>query len=190
MIDLRVLLPDLNCVLPFMSITRYFFFTFAFLYSVSACSQAEDKVRLIRFAVERINGDTSYLKKTLENEQFLEHMTDGGGALTGYFKNGKLVKLVERVGLSSCISIYEYYFENGQLIFVYRLEKVFPYDNESGLFDYTKQEVSMECRFYLVNGKLIRSKFSGEPRCGNQPSVADLERLLKDGKKYSALFKK
>lgn len=173
-----------------MSTMRTVFFIFSFLSSASAYSQAEDKVRLIRFAVDRINGDTSYFKKTLVSEQFLEHITDGGGELTGYFKNGTLMKLVEWVGLSSCISICEYYFENGQLIFVYRRENVFPYDDENGLFDYTKQEVSMECKFYLENDKLIDSKISGQPRCGSEPSEEDLEWLLKDAEKYGALFKK
>ena len=71
--------------------------------------QSGDKVEQIRKSVEQINQDTAYTTKILDNEQFLEHMTDGGGQLTGYFKNGQLVKVLERVGLSSCVTTYEYY---------------------------------------------------------------------------------
>lgn len=153
-------------------------------------ARPDDKVGSIRKTVEEINRDTTYQKKTLDNDQFLEQMTDGGGQLTGYFKNGKLVKVVERIGLSSCVSIYEYYLQNDLVIFVYGQEKVFPYDNETGLFDYQNQILGMECRFYFEKAKLIGSKFDGQTRCANEPSDSQASDLLASCKRYSGLLKK
>jgi hypothetical protein len=35
-----------------------------------------------------INADTTLKKISLENEEFLENVPDGGGELTGFFKGG------------------------------------------------------------------------------------------------------
>ncbi len=67
-------------------------------------------INKIRKIVTQINKDSDYSKRKLENEEFLEQMTDNGGELTGYFKNRKLVKIVEWIGLSSCVNITEYYY--------------------------------------------------------------------------------
>ena len=54
--------------------------------------QTHSRVNSVRQWVEKINNDTLYTVKKLENEQWMEQMTDGGGELTGYFKDGQLVK--------------------------------------------------------------------------------------------------
>jgi hypothetical protein len=146
-------------------------------------------IEQVRKAVEEINLAT-LVTKTLANEQFLDQITDGGGVLTGYFKNGELVKVVERVGLSSCVSNYEYYICDGALIFVYGQEKVFPYLDSTNTFDYKTRAVSMECRFYFDKGNLIESKFAGQPRCSNEPSDAQASDLVSRSKRYSELLKK
>jgi hypothetical protein len=151
--------------------------------------QSGDKVEQVRKAVEEINR-ASTTTKTLENGQFMEHMTDGGGKLTGYFKNGELVKVLEWVGLSSCVTNYEYYIRDGNLIFVYGQEKIFPYVDSTATFDYSTQTVSMECKFYFDNDKLIKSKFTGQPRCSNEPSDAHAPDLLDTSKRYLELLKK
>jgi hypothetical protein len=169
--------------------TTFLTLTFLFL-TILLFGQSGDKVEQIRKTVEQINKDSAYTKKTLDNEQWMGQMTDGGGQLTGYFKNGQLVKIVEWVGLSSCTSIYEYYFQDNIFIFVYGQEKVFAYVDSTDAFDYTKQTVRMECRFYFDNGKLIKSKFNGQTRCSNPPSDAQAPDLLADSKKYFELLKK
>jgi hypothetical protein len=90
-----------------------------FLFSLTLLfGQTNEKVNSIRKTVELINKDTTYTKKILDNEQWMEHMTDGGGQLTGLLKNGHLVKIIEWVGLSSCISTSEFYLHNDSLVFV------------------------------------------------------------------------
>ncbi len=54
-----------------------------------------DRIINIRKIVSQIDNDSGYSIRKLENEEFLEQMTDNGGELTGYFKNEKLVKIIE-----------------------------------------------------------------------------------------------
>lgn len=44
--------------------------------------------------VQATNAEKDHEPRTLENDEFLEYTTDGGGELKGYVKNGELVKMV------------------------------------------------------------------------------------------------
>ncbi|WP_018343677.1 hypothetical protein [Cytophaga aurantiaca] len=140
------------------------------LYCSGTFAQTDNVVNSIRKAVEQINADKSLTTKTLDNEQFLEQTTDRGGQLTGYFKNGILVKIVERIGLSSCVDINEYYIQDNKLIFVYAQGKEFKYIDSSATFNSSFQTVTMECRFYFQEDKLLKSVLSGSTRCEGKPS--------------------
>lgn len=145
----------------------------------TAQGQTKDAtVRDIGEKFRRINSDSGYLIKTLENEQFLEHMTDGGGILTGYFKNGQIKKITERVGLSYCIKTFEFYFWDGQLIFVYEKEEDFPYIEATGSLDLTKLELAFEGRYYFDNGKLIETKMKGKKRIADDIGTDIAKELL------------
>ena len=64
---------------------------------------------IVQELIAKIESDTpNFTIKTLENEEFMDHATDGGGSLTGYFKSGELRKIVSWVGLSSCYTINTY----------------------------------------------------------------------------------
>lgn len=166
-------------------------FILTFLFSTTLIfAQTDEKVNAIRKIVEQINKDTTYTTKTLDNLQWMEQMADGGGQLTGYFKNGLLVKIVERVGFSSCVTTFEYYMQNNSLLFVYGQEKVFKYDDSISTFNSNIQTIGMECRFYFDNNKLVQSKLTGQTRCSQQPSDADATNLLADCKKYIEQLKK
>jgi hypothetical protein len=154
-----------------------------------ALGQLIDKVEQIRNTVAKINSDTSYTTKSLESEQFLEHAPDGGGQLTGYFNNSQLVKIVKEIGLSSCSIVFEYYLQDNILISVYGQEIVFEFVDSTGSLDYTKQAVGMECKFYFENGKLLKSNFTGQTRCIDPPSDAQIQYLFDDLKQYLDLFK-
>jgi hypothetical protein len=123
----------------------------ASLFSCLLTYSQENKTNIdkIRHTVEQINKDSGYSKKVLSNEEFLEHTTDGGGELTGYFKNGQLVKIREWIGLSSCINITEYYLHSNKLIFTYTKGSEFDYNDSSESFDYKKPVRTMECRFTM-----------------------------------------
>jgi len=70
---------------------------------------------------------------TLENEEFLgDGIGDGGGELNGSFKGKAIKKIYLWLGLSNGIETKEFYFKDGQLIFVYETFKTFGYDEKKG----------------------------------------------------------
>ncbi|HEU0111600.1 MAG TPA: hypothetical protein VFQ73_12030 [Flavisolibacter sp.] len=136
--------------------------TFAFVMPLYA--QAKTGLMAnIRKEVALINSDSMYKKRTLENEAFMENMTDGGGKLTGYFKNKQIKKIYQWIGLSNGIEITEFYFKNGQLIFVYEQFNSFVYNNKDQP-DLTKTETTFEGRYYFHNNKLIDYLTTGHNR--------------------------
>jgi hypothetical protein len=144
----------------------------------TALAQTKDeKVTNIQDKFRTINSETGYLVKRLTNEQFLERMTDGGGELTGYFRNGQVKKIIERIGFSSCVRTFEYYLWDGQLIFVYEKEEDFPYVGSTGTLDYTKLELVFEGRYYFDDGKAIETKMTGQKRIANDKDT-DIEKEL------------
>jgi hypothetical protein len=159
-----------------------------FLFSLPAYSQ-ENSIDRILHAVEQTNKDSGYSKKVLDGEAFLEEPTDGGGELTGYFKNGELVKIREWIGLSSCIIITEYYLQSGKLIFTYTEGSEFAYNDSLESFDYKKSVRTMECRFYFENDKMIKNIFKGESRCNGKPEVEWSKNYLKVFATYQKLLK-
>ncbi|PWB38388.1 MAG: hypothetical protein C3F02_03475 [Parcubacteria group bacterium] len=121
-------------------------------------------VKGIQEKVRLINLEKSYQTKTLNNEKFLDHMTDGGAQLVGYFKDGKIYKIVERLGLSYGVKTYEYYFSNEQLVLVDEKEEDFPDTDNTGSLDYTKVELAFEGRYYFDGDKLIDKQITGQKR--------------------------
>jgi hypothetical protein len=159
-------------------------------FCVTSFAQNETVITKIRNTVEQTNKDTGYTTKVLKNEQFLEHMTDGGGQLTGYFKKGQLVKIVEWIGLSSCINIIEYYFQGSKLIFAYAQGKEFQYVDSIGTFNSNKQSVTMECRFYFDHGEMAKSILKGATRCGGEPQNSWAKNYQSDCLRYINLLRK
>jgi len=159
------------------------------LFCTLTFAQTDRAINKIRKAVEQINKDTGYTTKTLDNEQFLEHMTDGGGKLTGYFKNGKLVKIVEWVGFSFCVNISEYYLKDNKLIFAYTQGSQFSYVDSLAGFDYDKLALTMECRYYFENGKMIKSILNGSTMCSGKPSDSWAKQYQDECLRYLKLLK-
>lgn len=120
-----------------------------------------EKIKEIRGKFEKINQDNTYELKTLENEQFLDHIPDGGGSLTGYFKDNKVYKIVERIGVSYCVRTFEYYYWDERLILVYEKELDFKMNDGKG-FDYDNQTLVFEGHYYFVNGNLIETSITGK----------------------------
>ncbi|MBK9193596.1 MAG: hypothetical protein IPO17_01130 [Flavobacteriales bacterium] len=124
----------------------------------------------IRRLVQEIDRSKGYAVRTLENEEFLEQMTDGGGELTGLTRNGQLVTMTERVGLSSCVTIAEYYFENTELVFVSVQGSEFAYVDSTASFDPGVQDLTMQAMFYYHNDHVLEVDLKGSTRCGGAPT--------------------
>ena len=108
----------------------FLFFIGTVIFIVSFAQTKNEQIKLIRKKFEIVNRDTTLRKVNLENEEFLTNMTDGGGELTGFYKNKEIKKIYEWIGLSNGISIKEFYFESGQLIFVYEKFDSFVFDDK------------------------------------------------------------
>lgn len=136
----------------------------------------------IRQAFQKINSDSSLKTKTIDDEEkFLGNVTDGGGDLKGYFKNDSIQKISEWIGLSFGIIQTEYYFKDDQLIFVYKNEKHFGFNNKTQETDHNKLELAFEARYYFSNEKLIEVKKKGE-------TMEDPIDLIKESKTYSIML--
>jgi len=158
-------------------------------FSLFAFAQTDNsKIIKIREAVEHINKDSGYIIKKLDADKFMEETTDNGAELTAYFKNNELVKIVEWVGLSSCISVTEYYLKNNKLIFTYTKGSEHPYSDSLQTLDYNKLVMTMECRFYFENDKLIKSILKGSTHCAGEATVEFAEEDVKEYLRYKKLL--
>lgn len=140
----------------------FFIFLSMFFFIVSFAQTKDQQIKIIRNKFQVINKDTSLRKITLENEEFLVNTTDGGGTLTGFYKGQEIKKLYEWIGLSNGISIKEFYFDKGQLIFVYEKFNSFRFDDKKNEFDYTKTKTIFEGRYYFKDKKLFSKSTKGD----------------------------
>src|SRR6187399_2214269 len=108
----------------------FLFFMGTVIFIVSFAQTKDEQIKLIRKKFEIINKDSTLRKVVLENEDFLSNMTDGGGKLTGFYKDKEIKKIYEWIGLSNGISIKEFYFDKERLIFVYEKFDSFVFDDK------------------------------------------------------------
>jgi hypothetical protein len=135
--------------------------------------------------VKQINTGNYHVIVTLKNEEFMPHMTDGGGKLTGYYNRNKIEKISREIVLSYGIETLDYYFTAGQLIFIYETLRGFRYNEDSGTFDYTKTNTNFNFigRYYFRENKLIDLETTGHNRF--EDDSIDIEAtLLKEMKDF------
>lgn len=130
---------------------------------ITAQNRPQDKTQ-IRQTVRQINRDSSLKQVMLTNEEWMEQMTDGGGSLTGYYKNKLLVKAVRWIGYSSGVEIVEFYFKNNELIFVYEQSDIFFYDEKKETLRTDSLERNFEGRYYFSGKKMIDMTTLGHNR--------------------------
>ena len=132
-----------------------------------APSFGQDKAKLVRDIRQeftRINKDTTLKKVVLNNEEFLDHMTDGGGQLAGFYKATSLRKIVSWVGLSNGNEVFEFYFKDSKLIFVYEQFNSFVFDERKRTLRLDTTESTFEGRYYFADNKLIDYNTTGHNR--------------------------
>lgn len=138
--------------------------------------------------VHEIDAGKDFELRTLENEEFLAQMTDGGGELKGFVKNGQLVKMESWVGVSSCVYITAYYFDHGELIFIQEQGLEFAYVDSTGSFDPAVQNVTMEGRYYFRDGVGAPVDLKGFTRCGGAPTEERAAIHSAEGKRLKDLL--
>ena len=131
----------------------------SFLY----CQTKMDSVEKIIEQVEKINQENDYRKVILRNEEFMENMTDGGGELTGFYRNNIISKTYQTIGISYGIYFVEYYYDDNKLIFVSEKFEQYSYDSLNTL-DYSKTTTAFKGLYYFDSGKIIYSTSAGHNR--------------------------
>ncbi|MFY0599878.1 MAG: hypothetical protein JXR03_09420 [Cyclobacteriaceae bacterium] len=123
------------------------------LSTLSAYSQGfNERHPNIQNFINEINAELATSEKvTVENEELMEQMTDGGGELTGYFANGQIQKMELSVGLSYGISELEFFYGDSKLYFVLETFRQFKYNEETGSFNYSTTEQTFKGEYLFVD---------------------------------------
>ena len=168
----------------------FLFFLSTFFLTVSFAQSKNEQIKQIRKTFEIINKNTTLRKVTLENEEFLINVTDGGGELTGFYKGTEIKKINEWIGLSNGISIKEFYFDNGQLMFVYEKFDSFVFDAKKDEFDLTKTKTIFEGRYYFSNKKLFSKSTRGDSDLSAQDESTEESLIGRANENLETLNKK
>jgi hypothetical protein len=174
-----------------------------FLFNHISAQESNDTIQAIEQTVKTINEESDLWSTTVIDEAFLDtaflnQPALGYGRLTGYFKNGKLCKITEVLGLKLLQehAVTEYYFSKGQLIYVNEKEKIGPnmFIDSEGTIDYRIDEPSFEVMYYFTNEQLILSNEKGERQTMLLPNQEFFDSQSKEGqlldsaKKYYEFF--
>ena len=146
--------------------------------------QQSDKIVLIRKSVAEINNTRGYKVKTLSDDYFTskDEVADNGHELKGYYHKDTLKKIVYSAGPSYGMKTFEFYFYDGNVIFAFEKEEVFP-ETKDGSLNYEKLVSAFEGRYYFDRGKIFQTKTKGQKRFSDNDKeniLINLRRLLKD----------
>ncbi|MBB3696557.1 hypothetical protein KMW28_24000 [Flammeovirga yaeyamensis] len=154
----------------------------------------DSKMKEIRSKYNEVNEYTDYEIITLNNEEFMDQMTDGGGELTMYFRDNLISKIYEKIYLSYGVRETEYYYWNEKLFFIYQVEKIFNHIKHlSDTVEITKDEAfelvsNAENRYYFHADTLIHLIKKKNNLLGFDSSEEEVEMLVNCSKDYLANF--
>jgi len=117
-------------------------------------------IDVIRSHFQWINSQSDYAVIEVDGEDYLGFSPDNGALLKGFYKDGKLYKIVETTGLSYAMITDEYYLWDGELFFIYHREESFLERHDAnGDFlelDYSALDLKHEARIYINGGDVIK----------------------------------
>jgi hypothetical protein len=175
-----------------------------------SCALAQDTLKIITAIDQQVQDfnqypDYQYQLFTLSNEDFLDtaflnQPGKGYGQLTGYFRDGKLYKIYEMIGIKAlhAVGVTTYYFDGGKLIYVYESEINGPniFIDSEGTVDHKTDEPDFEIRYYFSTDRLIKSNEKGTRQTMLLPNEAFFDSMSKEGQllyaaqQYSELLNK
>lgn len=134
--------------------TSKIFFDDPFLQTASLSDSSKiELIKNIQYLVRKTDQQNFTDSIELQNEEFKDNMTDGGGSLTEYFHDEKLVEVKVWGGLSWGVMQNIYYFKYEKLMYVLETEDEFHVDSTG--IDHSKFDVHFEGNFYFDNNKLF-----------------------------------
>jgi len=160
-----------------------------FCFSLVAAQDKQLIMNQIRKEYNAINKDKAMKAVVLNNEDFLDHMTDGGGKLIGLYRKGEVKKIVCWIGLSFGTEHVEYYFKNNKLIFVYEQFNTFLFDKKIQKLSYDATEITFEGRYYFDANLLIKKFIKGQ-KIGEADNINDEKSLQKKAAEFRRILMK
>ena len=138
----------------------------------------------------QIDKNDSLKKIVLENEEFLEHMTDGGGILTGFYDEKKEIRKIQvQVFLSTGVQEYDFYLKNESPILILDDFKRFAWNEKTNEFDYSKFDGGFSGTYLFKDEELIDQISLGHNRF--EDDQIDIEKtFLEEFNYYLELMKK
>jgi hypothetical protein len=176
-----------------------------FIFSHASAQDKQETIKSIEKKQKAIDLETGYQIVTLENGEFLDsgfikQPSIGYGTLTGYFKNGKLYKISEQIGIRLLYqhAATDYYFSDEKLILVYENEvNTRPVFFDSiGIVDNKSPGYTFDCYYYFDDEKLIGSEPKGQRQTMLLPDEKYFDSQSKEGQlltsanEYVTLLKK
>lgn len=153
-------------------------------------SFAQDKDEItndIRGKMEDIHLDTALKSVTLQNGEFLQNMTDGGGELTGFYKGKKIYRIYRSVGISNGVYTTEFYYWKNRLMYVRDQFNSYVYNDSLGTFDYTKINPTFNGYYYFKDEKLIDHRSIGHNRFEGDDVNVEKELLDESNEVYKLI---
>lgn len=135
-----------------------------------------------------IDEEKDYEVATLENNDFLCRMTDGGGELSGYFMDDHLMKMEARIHTSLGIRTFRYYFSRGRLFYINEFFEQFSYEPATDTINYSETELTFNGHYIFRDEKLSDYETLGHNRFEDE-EIDPAEILLVEAKKYKQLLK-
>jgi hypothetical protein len=176
--------PAMSCAYRQLAMSLTIGLLLVFFYSSLYCQKNGKNITEIRQAFNEINSNSHLSKIELDGEDFLRQIPDGGASLTGYFDNGRLVKIRFWTGFSYGVRQIDYYFRRDSLIFALVTERHFRIIQDS--VDLKHTVAGVEGRYYFIKNKLINRKVKG---MGFWDSEQE-SKLVPDSRSYLMLLKK
>ena len=149
-----------------------------------------EKYPEIKHQKNEIDKNKSLNKIVLENEEFLEQMTDGGGILTGLYDENKEIRKIEvKVFISTGVQEYSFYLKNENLILIIDNFKRFAWNEKTSEFDYDKFDGGFSGTYLFKNKNLIDHISLGHNRFEDD-QIDIQETFLNEINYYKNLIKK
>lgn len=137
-----------------------------------------DKYTEIQAEKVKIDHNKSQKSVTMVNEEFLEHLPDGGGELIGFYDlTGSVRKIEVTLYISHGVQEYSFYLKDETPFFIEDNFINFAWDEETSTFDYDRFDGGFHGTYIFLDGHLIDNTGLGHNRF--EDDQIDIEDTLK-----------
>ena len=123
----------------------------------------QSAVENINYRTRTIDSSDSLKTTRIDASELYEQAYDGGGAIKIYKINHELVKAKEIIGLSrGRLTTIVFFDKKEEPILIKEVEELFPWDDSTSSFDYTRLDSTFEVTMYLKDKQIIKAEYTGQ----------------------------